>query len=131
MQNYAFTIFFTNMCFYLFWCFCPKSAAFRIKSDLFGSQRIRKYLSKLLVVQYHSFNQIGNYMLKEIFGITEMAQFDNPSNFFLSGLTKIQLHPKWSFRLGAGIISKLELSNISLVFPLQLKPIIKYYLGFL
>ena len=46
-------------------------------------------------------------------GITKMAQFDNPSNFFIGGLTKIQLHPKWSFRLGAGIISKLELSNLN------------------
>ena len=63
------------------------------------------------------------------FGITEMAQVDNPSNFFIGGLTKIQLHPKWSFRLGAGIISKLELAYF--IFPLQLKPIIKYYLGFL
>jgi hypothetical protein len=46
-------------------------------------------------------------------GINEAGKFDNPSNYFVGGLSKVEVHPKWSIKLGAGIISKLEFSNIS------------------
>ena len=44
-------------------------------------------------------------------GINEAGNF--PSNYFVGGLSKVEVHPKWSIKLGAGIISKLEFSNIS------------------
>jgi hypothetical protein len=46
-------------------------------------------------------------------GIIEMEKFDCPSNYFVGGLKKVQVNPKWSVKLGAGIISKLEFSNLN------------------
>ena len=46
-------------------------------------------------------------------GIIDMEKFDCPSNYFIGGLKKVQVNPKWSIRLGAGIISKLEMSDLS------------------
>jgi hypothetical protein len=100
---------------------------FLVASSSINAQKLQRLESNRTITAFNSFGNAyqsfgfstplfkSNWEIRaqRNIGLKEAGKFTNPSNYFVGGLSKVQLHPKWNIKLGAGIISKLEFSNLS------------------